>query len=96
MEEESPVQLDQDLDDTTDNLMSTAPETQLDEAPPPQLSQCTTIEEVPEEDAVPQSTREFYYVELYPEDQKAGATWGTGAPLFESICQQQERDGDPI
>ena len=96
VEEESPVQLDQDLDDTADNLMSTAPETQLDEAPPSQSSRRTTIEEVPDEDAVPQSTREFYYVELYPEDQKAGATWGTGTPLFESIRQQQERDGDPI
>lgn len=96
VEEEFPIQLDQDLDDAADNLVSTAPETQLDEAPPSRSSQRTTIEEVPDEDAVPRSTQEHYYVELYPEDQKAGATWGTGTPLFESIRQQQEIDGDPI
>lgn len=96
VEEEFPIQLDQDLDNAADNLVSTAPETQLDEAPPSRSSQRTTIEEVPDEDAVPRSTQEHYYVELYPEDQKAGATWGTGTPLFESIRQQQEIDGDPI
>ncbi|EDR12091.1 uncharacterized protein LACBIDRAFT_323113 [Laccaria bicolor S238N-H82] len=71
---EPPIQLDQDLDNAADNLMSTAPETLLDEAAPQQSSQCTMIEEVPDDNVVPQSTREFYYVELYPEDQKAGAT----------------------
>ncbi|EDR04525.1 uncharacterized protein LACBIDRAFT_330426 [Laccaria bicolor S238N-H82] len=96
VEEQSPIQLDQDLDNAADNFMSTAAQTQSDEDPPPQSSQRTTIKEVPDEDAIPQSSQEFYYVELYPENQKAGATWGTGTPLFESIRQQQERDSEPI
>ena len=47
-------------------------------------------------DAIPQSTHEFLYVEAYPENEKVGATWGTGTPLFELICLQQERDGDSV
>ena len=92
---ESPAQLDRDLD-AVDDLTSGAPETQSDQGPPPTTSQRATVEEIPDEDAIPQSTREFRYVEAYPENEKAGATWGTGTPLFESIRLQQERDGDSI
>ncbi|EDQ99216.1 uncharacterized protein LACBIDRAFT_335224 [Laccaria bicolor S238N-H82] len=89
------VQLDRDLD-TVGDLTPRDQETWSDEGPPPTTSRRTTIEEVEDEDAIPRSTREFRYIEVYPENEKAGATWGTGTPLFESICQQQEQDGDSI
>ena len=49
-----------------------------------------TVEDAPDEEEGDNQAR---YVEEFPEEYRAGATWGQSNPLFESHRQAQQEDG---
>lgn len=47
-----------------------------------------TVEDAPEDDNMSQD----HYIEEFPKERLAGATWGTSKLLFKSLNEEQKRD----
>ena len=70
-------------------------ETHLPPAPQPLNEQQSrpyraTVEDVPDDDEADQDR----YIEEFPKEALAGATWGTSQTLFESLNEEQKKEGN--
>ena len=62
------------------------------DGPQPNLERATAVaEDVPDNKDVTSINRD-HYIEEFPEEYLAGATWGCCKPLFESLDEEQKRE----
>jgi hypothetical protein len=74
------------------NLPPPPPQQPLDDSEPQQLPQQAAVDQVPDNEDV--NNRDgARYVENFPAEQLAGATWGRCKPLFESLDEEQKKEG---